>query len=161
MAVAMHGTPTNWTGAFMSSCRWYSALFAACRSPPVRRTRLPSPNSPSSYLRQSTCIVGHSIHLFLNLAALTCSCSCLPFLPAEDVACVAFLLFIPCRAVVLVVHHKFVLFVFAAQVEPMEVLLRLESSSKWPDELEAVRSTGTAFLIRLAQCLEKKVRCQY
>lgn len=44
---------------------------------------------------------------------------------------------------------------FPAQVEPMEVLLRLESSSKWPDELEAVRSTGTAFLIRLAQCLEK------
>lgn len=39
----------------------------------------------------------------------------------------------------------------------MEVLLRLESSSKWPDELEAVRSTGTAFLIRLAQCLEQKV----
>ena len=45
-----------------------------------------------------------------------------------------------------------------AQVEPIEVVLRLESSSKWPDELEAVRSTGTAFLIRLAQCLEKKVR---
>lgn len=40
----------------------------------------------------------------------------------------------------------------------MEVVLRLESSSRWPDELEAVRSTGTAFLIRLAQCLEKKVR---
>lgn len=40
----------------------------------------------------------------------------------------------------------------------MEVVLRLESSSKWPDELEAVRSTGTAFLIRLAQCFEKKVK---
>lgn len=40
----------------------------------------------------------------------------------------------------------------------MEVVLRLESSSKWPDELEAVRSTGTAFLIRLAQCFERKVR---
>lgn len=38
------------------------------------------------------------------------------------------------------------------------MVLRLESSSKWPDELEAVRSTGTAFLIRLAQCLERKVR---
>ena len=46
---------------------------------------------------------------------------------------------------------------FATQVEPIEVVVRLESSSKWPDELEAVRSTGTAFLIRLAQCLEKKV----
>lgn len=39
----------------------------------------------------------------------------------------------------------------------MEVVVRLETSSKWPDDLEAVRSTGTAFLIRLAQCLEKKV----
>ena len=47
-----------------------------------------------------------------------------------------------------------------AQVEPIEVVLRLESSSKWPDELEAVRSTGTAFLIRLAQCLERKVRSE-
>eukprot|EP00903_Cladosiphon_okamuranus_P015535 g14342.t1 len=48
-----------------------------------------------------------------------------------------------------------------SQVEPMEVVLRLESSSRWPHELEAVRSTGTAFLIRLAQCLEKKhnLRC--
>eukprot|EP00752_Nemacystus_decipiens_P010134 g9031.t1 len=48
-----------------------------------------------------------------------------------------------------------------SQVEPMEVVLRLESSSKWPDGLEAVRSTGTAFLIRLAQCLERKhkLRC--
>lgn len=44
------------------------------------------------------------------------------------------------------------------QVEPMEVLVRLESSAKWPDELNAVRSTGTAFLVRLAQCLEKQVR---
>lgn len=50
-----------------------------------------------------------------------------------------------------------IFFFLAAKVEPMEVVLRLESSSKWPDELEAVRSTGTAFLIRLAQCLEKKV----
>ncbi|CAN0520946.1 unnamed protein product [Ectocarpus sp. 12 AP-2014] len=43
----------------------------------------------------------------------------------------------------------------------MEVLVRLETSSKWPDDLDAVRSTGTAFLIRLAQCLEKKynLRC--
>ena len=55
----------------------------------------------------------------------------------------------------------FVLAGCAAQVEPMEVVLRLESSSKWPDELEAVRSTGTAFLIRLAQCLERKVRRDY
>lgn len=46
----------------------------------------------------------------------------------------------------------------AAQVEPIEALVRLESSTKWPDEVDAVRSTGTAFLIRLAQCLEKKVR---
>lgn len=43
------------------------------------------------------------------------------------------------------------------KVEPLEVLLRLESSGKWPDELDAVRSTATAFLIRLAQCLEKQV----
>ncbi|CAN0573083.1 unnamed protein product, partial [Ectocarpus sp. 12 AP-2014] len=42
----------------------------------------------------------------------------------------------------------------------MEVLVRLETSSKWPDDLDAVRSTGTAFLIRLAQCLEKKVRAK-
>lgn len=49
---------------------------------------------------------------------------------------------------------------YPVQVEPIEVLLRLESSSKWPDELEAVRSTGTAFLIRLAQCLEKKVHSE-
>ncbi|CAM9342487.1 unnamed protein product, partial [Ectocarpus sp. 12 AP-2014] len=49
----------------------------------------------------------------------------------------------------------------SSQVEPMEVLVRLETSSKWPDDLDAVRSTGTAFLIRLAQCLEKKynLRC--
>eukprot|EP00904_Undaria_pinnatifida_P007744 jgi/Undpi1/409/HiC_scaffold_1.g00405.m1 len=48
-----------------------------------------------------------------------------------------------------------------SQVEPLEVVVRLESSSKWPDDLEAVRSTGTAFLIRLAQCLEKqyKLKC--
>ncbi|CAN0161568.1 unnamed protein product, partial [Ectocarpus fasciculatus] len=46
----------------------------------------------------------------------------------------------------------------SSQVEPMEVVVRLETSSKWPDDLDAVRSTGTAFLIRLAQCLEKKVR---
>lgn len=44
------------------------------------------------------------------------------------------------------------------KVEPIEVLLRLEGSSKWPDELDAIRSTGTAFLLRLAQCLEKQVR---
>ncbi|CAM9687850.1 unnamed protein product, partial [Laminaria digitata] len=48
-----------------------------------------------------------------------------------------------------------------SQAEPLDVVVRLESSSKWPDDLEAVRSTGTAFLIRLAQCLEKqyKLRC--
>ena len=40
------------------------------------------------------------------------------------------------------------------------MVVRLESSSKWPDDLEAVRSTGTAFLIRLAQCLEKQVHMQ-
>lgn len=45
----------------------------------------------------------------------------------------------------------------ALQVEPIDVVLRLEKSSKWPDELDAVRSTVTAFLIRLAQCLEKQV----
>lgn len=44
------------------------------------------------------------------------------------------------------------------QLEPLEVLVRLESSGKWPDDLDAVRSTATAFLIRLAQCLEKQVR---
>lgn len=69
-------------------------------------------------------------------------------------------LLMPCCALLfLFVVRAFMLFVFfAAQVEPIEVLVRLESSSKWPDELEAVRSTGTAFLIRLAQCLENKVR---
>ncbi|CAM9623587.1 unnamed protein product, partial [Discosporangium mesarthrocarpum] len=49
----------------------------------------------------------------------------------------------------------------STQVEAIEVLLRMEGSGRWPQELGAVRDTNTAFLIRIAQCLRKqhKLRC--
>jgi hypothetical protein len=35
--------------------------------------------------------------------------------------------------------------------EPIEVQIRLESSSRWPEELEAFRTAKTAFLIQIAR----------
>eukprot|EP00953_Heterococcus_sp_UTEX-ZZ885_P026064 14120-Heterococcus_DN1.PRE.2 len=43
------------------------------------------------------------------------------------------------------------------QIDPIQVVIRFESSSKWPtDSVSAIQHTSVAFLIRLSQCLEQQ-----
>ncbi|KAI4493829.1 hypothetical protein M0804_002005 [Polistes exclamans] len=41
-------------------------------------------------------------------------------------------------------------------VHPLDISLQLSTSGKWPEELEAIRKTKTAFHIQIAECLRKQ-----
>ncbi|XP_067130001.1 nucleolar protein 6 [Centruroides vittatus] len=41
-------------------------------------------------------------------------------------------------------------------VQPMEVLLHMETSGKWPDDIDAIRRTKAAFYIKLAEMLKSQ-----
>ena len=38
-------------------------------------------------------------------------------------------------------------------IAPLDVVLTFESSARWPDEVDAIRATKTAFALRIAERL--------